>query len=117
VQLYALHFHAGNYRQITLDASSPVWLFMGGPKNDTFGALPGDGVESIDTATTHTVNNFGRGAGDFTLVVAAPTPATYTLTIGAEHQFPSVTRFSRSRSHPPAVQHRSTPLSVMRPGR
>lgn len=107
VHLYALHFSAAtNYRQVTINADSPVWLFMGGPGDDAFAAVPGHSVESIDTATTHTINNFGTGKGDFTFVVAAAEPASYTLTIGAEHPYMSVTRFSRSRSRPLVVRRR-----------
>lgn len=96
VHVYAVHYSSStDFRQVTIDASSPVWLFMGGSGDDTFGALPSDGVESIDSATTHTVNDFGRGQGDFTLVVAAAAPASYTLTVGAEHPFTSVSRRRR----------------------
>ena len=110
VHLYALNFSSsGNYRQVTITADGPVWLFMGGPGNDAFAAVPGHNVESIDTATTHTINNFGTGKGDFTFVVAAAQPASYTITIGSEHPYQSVdrvTRFSRSRSRPLVVRRR-----------
>ena len=115
VHLYSVHFSQGMFRQVTIDASSPVWLLMGGAEDDTFGAH--GSVESIDTATTHTVNNFGLGAGHYTLVVAASAPSSYTLTIGSEQPSVSVTRFSRSRSRPLVVQRQSTPPSVMRRGR
>lgn len=119
VHLYSLHFsERGVFRQVTVDASSPVWLLMGGPEDDAFGAIAGQStVSSIDTATTHTINDFGTGQGHYTFIVAATAPASYTLTIGTEQPFSSVTRFSRSRSRPLVVQHQSTPPSVVRRGR
>ena len=118
VHLYSLHFsQQGVFRQVTIDASSPVWLLMGGPEDDAFGAIAGHSVSTFDTATTHTINDFGTGQGHYTLAVAATVPTSYTLTIGTEQPYSSVTRFSRSRSRPLVVQHQSTPPSVMRRGR
>ena len=119
VHLYSLHYsQRGVFRQVTVDASSPVWLLMGGPEDDAFGAIAGlSSVSSFDSATTHNVGDFGTGQGHYTLVVAATAPTSYTLTIGTEQPYSSVTRFSRSRSRPLVVQHQSTPPSGGRRGR
>lgn len=130
VHLYAMHLDAGQARTLTYSSTKPMAILIG-PTYDTFASLPGSrGADSLNSPSG-SLEFAPDSAADYTIVVgtfaysAATVP--YTLTIGAEHApsmqrmrlrpFPSVTRFSRSRSHPPAVQHRSTPLSAARRGR
>jgi hypothetical protein len=85
--LYSVHMSTDTTgRQISVTAAEPVYVFIGGPRDDTFGTV---GLLYYYSAPQMMATfEFAVAAGDYTLLIGSPTGASYTVTVGSEQPFP-----------------------------